>query len=91
MGIDRKLRRAALRREYAKFARRWKDEKAARIATNELATVTGEKQVRELGLRPPFDAWSRIIASDIRRAKDATPEDVVEHAEENDMGWEDDG
>lgn len=66
--MSRTLERSMARREYEKFARRWREEKR-------LAGIYGKAGYR----RPSFSEWYSIHQRDIEMMRQSTPADVVEY------------
>lgn len=66
--MSRTLERSIARREYAKFAKRWRDEKR-------LAGIYGKAGYK----RPSFGEWSAIHQRNLEMMKQSQPADVVEY------------
>jgi hypothetical protein len=66
--MSRTLERSIARREYEKFARRWREEKR-------LAGVYGKTGYR----KPTFSEWNAMHQRDLESMRQSTPADVVEH------------
>ncbi len=61
MGIDRKVKRNALKNQYAKFAVSWKKEKAyQKYVLEELKQELPEGQPRLAG-KPTFNQWCKMM------------------------------
>lgn len=70
--MSRTLERSMARREYEKFARRWREEKR-------LAGIYGKAGYR----RPSFAEWYHIHQRDLEMMRQSTPADVVEYLQED--------
>lgn len=66
--MSRTLERSIARREYDKFAKKWRTEKR-------LAGVYGQGGYR----RPSFSEWYHMHQKDIQQMRESTPADVQEH------------
>ena len=66
--MSRTIERSIARREYGKFARRWRDEKR-------FAGVYGQPGYR----RPSFSEWYHMHQRDLEMMKQSTPADVQEY------------
>jgi hypothetical protein len=66
--MSRTLERSIARREYTKFAKRWRDEKR-------FAGVYGQPGYR----RPSFNEWYHMHQKDLEMMRQSTPADVQEY------------
>lgn len=66
--MSRTIERSIARREYEKFARRWREEKR-------FAGVYGKTGYR----KPSFNEWYHMHQSDLEQMRQSSPADVQEH------------
>lgn len=90
MGIERKFKREALKRQYKKFCKAWGNEKAYQAYLLEQGEELGQPK---LGRKPTFKQWCEMMENVKKKTKASAPAEKVETAPEEDipdLEWEED-